>query len=411
MVGFTCTVCGRVDPSEFYCGLTLTFDGPPPLSTLKAAIEERVMADAVLPDGATYIVCDVEILDFRLGQWVPVDSRTQLYSGCQLAAIRDTTTGTAFGVVDVGNKRPDQKTTMLAFAADGQKLFAALDGRNAGVLTLKAMLKVLRHDVNYAIDLFTALDERAVGTVNFQDFMAAYHKHVPAFWRELHLRIQHGGKLPGGVLPESTAAAGSLSTASPGRADTEVDSAWDARSLFDGIHTPPAAAASTHKLSFHRRGSLEVPLASIRGTNTGARDTIASAVVAKAGDTASDVATAKRHTDSPIGDIDAGSHGTSEVGPAAAAPAPVSEAELHRRAEEARIERARKVVNILQSTIGKKSLSRHPTAMGERILRHVRERRQGGGPATGGGTVPAGGGSPGSPGLSRGSPAATRRKP
>jgi hypothetical protein len=196
MVGFMCHVSGKLDPSEFFYGLQLNFDGPPHMVQLRTAIEARVMADNVLPDGGEYYCAGVEILDMRVNLWVPLDHRHQLYSGCHITALRDVMNATAAGQIEQGHRRAEEK--VAALGVNAQQLFDALDYDNAGVVSLKALLRVLRHDVNYAIDLFSAIDERSTGRVTFQDFTAAYHRHPRGMWTELHSRLQHGGKLPGG---------------------------------------------------------------------------------------------------------------------------------------------------------------------------------------------------------------------
>lgn len=192
MVGFLCTVSGKLDPNEFFFGLMLRFDNAPPLAVLKVAIETKVMEDGIAGDGAQFIVSDLEILDFRLNMWVNLESRTQLYSGCHITAIRDTVTASCAGPLEVLNKSIAQK--VLGFAADAQKLFELLDVDNEGVVRMRGMIKVLRHDVNYAVDCFTKLDRRATGEISFQDFMSCYNdQSTEAFFDELRARAMHGG--------------------------------------------------------------------------------------------------------------------------------------------------------------------------------------------------------------------------
>ena len=194
MVGFTCYVSGKFDPSEFFYGLQLNFDAPPHMVQLRSAVESRVMSDKVLPDGAEYFVQALEILDMRINLGVPLDNRHQLYSGCHVTAIRDAHNATAAGPIDNGNRRAEEKIAALSCSA--QQLFDIMDYDNSGVVSMKSMLRVLRHDVNYAIDLFSAVDDRSTGRVTFQDFMTVYHRHSTETWRELHTRLQHGGRLP-----------------------------------------------------------------------------------------------------------------------------------------------------------------------------------------------------------------------
>ena len=192
MVNFLCYVCCLFEPNEFFAGLTLSFSNTPHLAQLKRDIEERVLTDGVLPDGSEFAVADIEILDLRYNMWVPLESRAQMYSGCHLTAIRDTLTGTCAGRVDAAHRRPDQH--MRAFAMEAQQMYESLDVDNSGQLTLKTMLRALRHDVNYAVELFSELDQRAAGHITFVDFMTWVNNMDQATLRELQRRIIHGGR-------------------------------------------------------------------------------------------------------------------------------------------------------------------------------------------------------------------------
>jgi hypothetical protein len=192
MSGWMCLVQGKLTPTDFFFGLTLCFDGPPHLAELKRAIEESVVGNNLLAGGSDYIVGDVEILDFRLNTWINLESRGQLYSGCHLAAIRDTASGTCAGPFEAPKKGLDAK--VLGFAVDAQRMFEAMDADCEGVLRLKSVLRSLRHDVNYAVDVFTRFDVRATGTVTYQDFVAVYQSATKSFLSELRERLQHGGR-------------------------------------------------------------------------------------------------------------------------------------------------------------------------------------------------------------------------
>lgn len=195
MVGFLCYVCGKTDPSEFFYGMRLTFDGPPHLVQLKQAIEARAVQDSALPDGSRYVITDLEILDLRLNMWTPLDSRTQLYSGCHVCAIRDNGSATSSGPIDIARKLPQQRA--LGFALDVESTFRALDVENRGLVSLSNVLHVFRHDLNYAVDFFQMIDVRNCGQVTMQDLMSATAKKNSDFWKELQLRISRGGLDPG----------------------------------------------------------------------------------------------------------------------------------------------------------------------------------------------------------------------
>lgn len=238
MPGFLCYVCGKIDPAEFFYNLQLTFDGPPHLTQLKKAIEERVMKDGVLPDGSIYAVCDVEVLDFRMNMWVTVESRHQLYSGCHLTAIRDTLSGTTAGLIDAASRSNVTTAQRLGFAMDAKEIFEALDTAGAGVLNLKSVLRVLRHDVNYAVDIFSAMDKRATGAITFQDFMTVYHERSKTVWRELQERIAHGGRARHEVRPNDETSdrgldEGAAASGWRGSADEEAPSVFGALKLAE----------------------------------------------------------------------------------------------------------------------------------------------------------------------------------
>jgi hypothetical protein len=194
-MGFLCYVCGKTDPSEFFYGMRLSFDGPPHLVQLKQAIEARAVQDNALPDGSKYIITDLEILDLRLNMWTPLDSRAQLYSGCHICAIRDSNSATSSGPIDIARKLPQQRA--LGFALDVESTFRALDVENRGLVSLSNVLHVFRHDLNYAVDFFQLIDVRNCGQVNMQDLMSATAKKTGDFWKELQLRISRGGLDPG----------------------------------------------------------------------------------------------------------------------------------------------------------------------------------------------------------------------
>ena len=191
MVGFTCYVQGKVDPSEFFYGLRLCFDEPPHLSQLRRAVEEAVVGDNALPDGADYAVSDFEILDLRLNEWVMLETRAQLYSGCHLAAVRDAISSTCAGAVETVAQPLEKR--VLGFALDARRVFEALDVESEGELRLKGLLTALRHDPNYAVDLFALMDQRNVGVVTLQDYMQWFNAAPSGQFRELHDRLRHGG--------------------------------------------------------------------------------------------------------------------------------------------------------------------------------------------------------------------------
>lgn len=197
MTGFVLHVSGRTDPTQFFYNMALVFDGPPDLYSLKRAIEERILLDGLTCDGSSFIVSDIEILDFRVNQWVNLESRSQLYSGCFLTAIRDTVTTSCAGAVDTPSSSPQLTIPqVLGFAAGSKRLFEILDIDSQGTLKLKGLLRVLRKDVHYAVDAFSFLDPEAEGTVTFQQFVALYLKRENrAFFSELQSRCEHGGVL------------------------------------------------------------------------------------------------------------------------------------------------------------------------------------------------------------------------
>ena len=207
-MGFLTYVCGKTDPSEFFYGMRLTFDGAPHLVQLKQAIEARVVHDNAVPDGAKYIITDLEILDLRLNMWSPLDSRSQLYSGCHVCAIRDNCSATSAGPVDVSRKLPQQRA--LGFALDVEATFRALDVESRGLVSLSNVLHVFRHDINFAVDFFQTIDLRNCGQVTMQDLLAATSRKPPDFWKELQQRISRGGVDPG--MSATSAYAGSSSS-------------------------------------------------------------------------------------------------------------------------------------------------------------------------------------------------------
>jgi hypothetical protein len=367
MVGFMCYVMGRLDPSEFFCGLQLTFGTPPHLAQLKQAIEERVVTDGVVPDGGEYGVGDVEILDLRLDAWVPLTSRGQLYSGCFLAAVRDAATSSASGVVDRVAKKPE--AVVMGFALEARRLFDALDAESAGALSMRPILKALRHDVNYAIDLFSTLDRRGTGTISFQDFMAAFNERQPAFWHELALRIEHGGKLPGttgrtstlfmpaGTYSEQQQRAAERRTTSGGgpavgrrgsiarlaaRDDADADAviaaaAADVLSSFDASGKETLGEIpSPHLVPLPKlRPDSAKPNASAEGGRFDDEESLAAST-------------------------------TKSASPAGGSYLPPDEASR---------ERARKVVSLLQGNMQRKATSPQPSKIGQRVLSAMRSMR------------------------------------
>lgn len=192
-MGFICYVNGRTDPTQFFYNMIVVFDATPDLYSLKRAIEQQCSDDNVACDGSEFIVSDIEILDFRLNEWVNLDSRSQLYSGCFLTAIRDTMTSTCAGAVDTTHQTSLQR--VLGFAVNSMRLFEALDVDGEGVLRLKGLLKVLRHDVEYAVEVFNTLDSDVEGVVTFQQFVSFSNEpERKQFLAELKERIEHGGK-------------------------------------------------------------------------------------------------------------------------------------------------------------------------------------------------------------------------
>ena len=188
-----CYVQGRTDPTQFFYNLTLSFDEHPDLAALKGAIEQRLNEDNIAGEGSDFIVSDIEILDFRLNQWVNVERRSQLYSGCSLCAIRDISTGSSSGAVDRSNTIEIRR--VLGFALDAQRLFDALDSEGTGFIRLKNMLRVLRHDVEYAVDAFSTLDAFNDGEVSFQSLLSLFNQpEHQTFFQELKNRIAQGGQ-------------------------------------------------------------------------------------------------------------------------------------------------------------------------------------------------------------------------
>jgi hypothetical protein len=249
MVGFMLYVCGRLDPTEFFYGMRLSFPEPPHLAQLKRSIESKVLADSggrggpsieggggltvpqslggpgsftatygtggvsaatvgapLLPDGSSYVVADLEILDFRLNEWVPLESRAQLYSGCQITAIRDATGSATAGTVDAVTGDALGRRA-LGFALEAETIFRVMDYDSRGAVTLSHLLRVLRHDVNYAVDLFSLIDYRGVGAATLQDFIAVFRTRPLDFWRQVQQRLAHGGRADGVAPGQSTASA------------------------------------------------------------------------------------------------------------------------------------------------------------------------------------------------------------
>lgn len=190
---FICYVQGRTDPTHFFFGLLLQFDAIPAIAELHAAIEERLALDDVAVGSEAWVVRDLDILDLRLDQWVNLESRTQLYSGCYICAIRHPTFSTAAGAVDVGGATVEKRA--LGFAFDAQRLFEALDANNEGVVRLQSLLKVLRRDVDYAVGLYAAMNaDGDGGGVTFHSFLKLYHQEKNrGLFEELHKRLPYAG--------------------------------------------------------------------------------------------------------------------------------------------------------------------------------------------------------------------------
>ena len=204
--GFMCYASGRVDPTQFFYNMCLTFAAPPSLAELKAAVEERTATDNCVPDGSAYRVGDVEILDFRLGMWVTLESRRQLYSGCQLNIIRSLASSSAAGMADKAFRPPNER--VLRFAHEAQLLFEGLDADDDGALRLPGFLKAYRADVDFAVEAFSALDTKVEGFVSYRDFLALSKEDAlrPLFV-EMQLRLAtHGAPLtPPGSSSEEEA--------------------------------------------------------------------------------------------------------------------------------------------------------------------------------------------------------------
>ena len=192
-IGFICYVSGRTDPTHFFYNLVVSFDAPPPLAKLKEAVEERVLQDDCVPDGSEYYVGDFEVLDFRIGMWVTLESKSQLYSGCQLNALRTVGSSSAAGVVDRAYRPNGER--VLRFAVEAQTLFEALDTEDKGELRLPSFLKVFRANVDFAIEAFTQLDRKLEGCIRYRDFLLmTKEREMDDFFRELRLRIETQGK-------------------------------------------------------------------------------------------------------------------------------------------------------------------------------------------------------------------------
>jgi hypothetical protein len=412
MVGFMCYVQGKLDPSEFFCGLQLSFGDHPHLLQLKNAIEERVTADSVIPDGSDYAVGDLEILDFRLNAWVPLDSRSQLYSGCFVAAIRDDVSATAAGAVDRANRKPE--THVMGFALEARRLFDGLDADKSGVLTMRGMLRALRHDVNYAIDLFSSVDRRATGNVTFQDFMSEFNERKPQFWHELALRLEHGGKLPGAANRSSTlfmpagtyaeqqkrtvdrmglssgAAARRASIASPDRTGETEDVSSVAADVLSSFETLGKDGASTQQ-GGAIASPLLVPLPKLRP------DPLQASY--KSGGPGSPGGNSLEG--SPDGDAASGggqSPRSPQLHPTGSGAAAAGD-------DAARREQARKVVSLLQNSIDRKRQgTAQPSKIGQKLLSAMRTMRPRATPGAAGASPAGGGGT----GIAPASPSATQ---
>jgi hypothetical protein len=188
-----CYVSGRIDPTHFFYNMMVVFDEVPDLYSLRRAIEQRSHEDGLCPDGTEYTISDIEVLDFRINAWVNLESRGQLYSGCFLTAIRDVASSTSAGAVDTTSRTSMQR--VLGFAVNAQRMFEALDIDGEGLLKLKGFLRVLRHDIEYAVDAMGFLDEDAAGVVTFQQFLQKYHDTANSpFFRTLKNRIENAGR-------------------------------------------------------------------------------------------------------------------------------------------------------------------------------------------------------------------------
>lgn len=385
MVGFMCYICGRLDPTEFFFGMQLTFPNPPHLLELKKAIEARAVQDGNVADGADFAVRDVEVLDLRLNMWVPLESRSQLYSGCMLTAIRDAASATSAGAVDMASKRPEVK--VMAFALEGQRLFEALDANNAGVLTLKPLLKVLRHDVNYAIDFFSMIDMHATGSVNYQDFMTAYHKYHQGVWRELRMRLEHGGRLPGAdgrsskFMPRGTYIEQAQRALTDGGVGSPAGTAGDRSRASDRRTPPPRDSARSPEVANYLDDVDAVAADVLQSFDASPMSTATSFVSGPKSPELASVPKIKQPAATP----------RSPMPPSQGAPTPSEVASVDglpltgdAARDAANVERARKVVNALQSTMNKKKLE--PTGkFGKRVMSAVRELRPKSQPAAGGG--------------------------
>ena len=107
-IGFICYVSGRTDPTHFFYNMVVSFDSPPALAVLKETVEDRVLQDDCIPDGSQYFIGDFEVLDFRVGMWVTLESKNQLYSGCQLNALRSVGSSSA-AEVPANLRKPNPK--------------------------------------------------------------------------------------------------------------------------------------------------------------------------------------------------------------------------------------------------------------------------------------------------------------
>ena len=188
-----CYINGRIDPTQFFYNLMVVFDSQPDLHSLKRSIEQHVAEDGVCTDGGDFIVSEIEILDFRTNMWVNLESRAQLYSGCHLTAIRSLMGASCSGTIDRSRKTSLQR--VLGFALDAQRIFEVLDIDDEGKIRLKGLLRVLRQDVDYAVDVFSFLDKSSEGQVSFQVFLQSFNDFSNRpFFDELQRRIAVGGK-------------------------------------------------------------------------------------------------------------------------------------------------------------------------------------------------------------------------
>jgi len=273
---------------------------------------------------------------------------------------------------------------------------------------MRSLLRALRHDVNYAIDLFSLLDQRATGSVTYQDFMAVFNERDSAFWHELALRLEHGGRLPG-ATPDETRAGGSTlfmpagtyaeqqriahrrdrggdgpGPGSPtgaggggGGAEESVDAvAADVLSSFGEL-------GSTHRDAAAEAQSRLVPIPKVARPAVGSSGGSGGA---SGGGTADGRKGGGGESPDNKGDAE-----PSKGGDGAATAGGLSAAEQ----DEINKERARKVVSLLQSSIDRKKAEPKRSAVGQRVLSAIRQMR----PRAGTPTQSHGAGSPNSANL------------